>query len=333
VAIVTGADSDLVVIDVDTDRGGMKSMEAAVNRLGPLPPHPKVRTGGGGLHLLFQHPGGHAANRVAIDAGIDLRADGGYIVAPPSIHVSGRRYEWLVRPQNVAPPTIPGPWLDWLTACPLTSQRPDSVLLLHRDTEDILRGLWGSAASLPVDEFVEVAIRETLPTGPGQRHDAVFEFARALHVHPELTELPVQKLRPSVQQWHAQALPFIRTKPFFDTWADFTEGWPKVRFPKGTSSMNEILKRAVEAEPPTVAANYEQPEVRLLIAICRELQRNKGKRSFYLAARTAGDLVGVTPRHALTWLHGLIADGALRLSKRGGYRSKKAHRYRYVGGD
>jgi hypothetical protein len=51
-------------------------------------------TGGGGRHLYFAHPGGLSRNRAGFAQGIDLRGDGGYIVAPPSIHPTGRPYTW-----------------------------------------------------------------------------------------------------------------------------------------------------------------------------------------------------------------------------------------------
>ena len=52
-------------------------------------------TGGGGRHLYFRHPGGHVPNRVGIQLGIDVRGDGGYVVAPPSVHPNGGHYFWV----------------------------------------------------------------------------------------------------------------------------------------------------------------------------------------------------------------------------------------------
>ena len=73
--------------------------------------------------------------------------------------------------------------------------------------------------------------------------------------------------------------------------------------------MGEILNRAVGAEPPTVAMQYEQEQLRLLVSLCRELQREAGKRPFFLSIRTAAEQVGVSPSHAATWLNGLVIDG------------------------
>jgi len=112
VGIVTGAVSGLVVLDVDAGRGGSESVENWACRYGPLPPTVEALTGGGGRHLYVQHPGVATANRVGLAAGIDLRGDGGCVVAPPSLHASGRHYAWLegYSPDEIAITPMP----DWL---------------------------------------------------------------------------------------------------------------------------------------------------------------------------------------------------------------------------
>jgi hypothetical protein len=95
VGIVTGEVSGLVVVDVDTRHGGPESVAALEALHGPLPATVEAATGGGGRHLYFEHPGSPVANRVALRPGIDVRGDGGCVVAPPSVHPNGRRYEWI----------------------------------------------------------------------------------------------------------------------------------------------------------------------------------------------------------------------------------------------
>ena len=92
IAIATGAVSGLVVLDIDPRHGGSE----AVKDLGPLPPTVTCLTGGGGEHQYYQHPGTPVGNAVGIVPGVDLRGDGGYVIAPPSSHASGRAYEWEV---------------------------------------------------------------------------------------------------------------------------------------------------------------------------------------------------------------------------------------------
>ncbi len=61
---------------------------------GALPATVEATTGGGGRHLYFARPESPVSNKVNLHTGIDLRGDGGFVVAPPSLHASGQRYEW-----------------------------------------------------------------------------------------------------------------------------------------------------------------------------------------------------------------------------------------------
>lgn len=112
IGIVTGEISNLVVLDIDPQHGGDASLERLERRFGPLPDTVEAATGGGGCHLYFAHPGGLIRNRAGLAQGIDLRGDGGYIVAPPSIHPSGRAYAWKVghSPEQAALAALPR-WL------------------------------------------------------------------------------------------------------------------------------------------------------------------------------------------------------------------------------
>lgn len=112
VAIVTGMVSGLVVLDVDIGQGGDDSLLDLERRFGQLPETVEAISGGGGRHIYFAHPGFDLRNRVGFAAGLDLRGDGGMIVAPPSVHPNGRRYEWEVshHPDDVALAPMP-PWL------------------------------------------------------------------------------------------------------------------------------------------------------------------------------------------------------------------------------
>jgi len=94
VGIVTGSVSRLVVVDVDPRHGGPAALATLEREHAPLEPTVEAQTGGGGRHLYFVHPGDLVRNRVGLAPGIDLRGDGGVVVAPPSLHSSGRRYRW-----------------------------------------------------------------------------------------------------------------------------------------------------------------------------------------------------------------------------------------------
>ena len=112
VAVVTGAVSGLVVLDVDPRHGGVASLAGWERQHGALPHTVEAQTGGGGRHLYFAHPGSELRNRVGVAPGLDLRGDGGVVVAPPSLHPTGGRYRWLPghAPDEARPAPLPG-WL------------------------------------------------------------------------------------------------------------------------------------------------------------------------------------------------------------------------------
>jgi hypothetical protein len=90
IGIATGAVSGLVVLDFDKKHGGLETLS---EEEAGLPLTMEVATGGGGRHLYYGHPGLHTPNRQGLLPGMDVRGDGGYVVAPPSVHESGGSYK------------------------------------------------------------------------------------------------------------------------------------------------------------------------------------------------------------------------------------------------
>jgi hypothetical protein len=95
IGIATGAVSRIFVLDVDGDDG-----EASLRKLegehGALPSTVEVITGKG-RHCYFQSGKRKIGNSAGqLGAGLDIRGDGGYVIAPPSVHPSGRAYAWSV---------------------------------------------------------------------------------------------------------------------------------------------------------------------------------------------------------------------------------------------
>lgn len=123
IGIATGQVSQLIVVDVDQGKG------ADINELlfGGLDQTifntPKVKTGAG-LHFYYKLPAGVTIKNSASRLGkfIDVRGDGGYVIAPPSKHLSGKQYE-LLNPDNDQILEFPQAWLDKL-AQPLPPTPP-----------------------------------------------------------------------------------------------------------------------------------------------------------------------------------------------------------------
>ncbi|WP_172373531.1 bifunctional DNA primase/polymerase [Sporosarcina jiandibaonis] len=113
IGIATGRTSGFIVIDIDD--GGEESLEQLAEQYGPLPNTVESITGSGGRHILLGFSEGFKgtiSNKQAWLPGVDIRGDGGYIVAPPSLHNSGKHYEWELssRPDEVQIQTMP----EWL---------------------------------------------------------------------------------------------------------------------------------------------------------------------------------------------------------------------------
>jgi Bifunctional DNA primase/polymerase, N-terminal len=98
IGLVTGSSSGLVVLDVDPRHGVNLTLEDIEAEHQKLPETVESLSGGGGRHLFFQHPGVPNRNDAGtkLGPGLDIRGDGGYVILPPSLHASGRRYEWEV---------------------------------------------------------------------------------------------------------------------------------------------------------------------------------------------------------------------------------------------
>jgi hypothetical protein len=96
IGIVTGSISDLIVIDIDGEQGVAALKEVGLDLDEVFAP--AVETGRGGLHIYCRYPT-DAAYKILTKPGVlpsvDIRADGGVIVAPPSVHYSGNVYRWV----------------------------------------------------------------------------------------------------------------------------------------------------------------------------------------------------------------------------------------------
>ncbi len=136
--IGTAIPASLAVMDVDAKKNGLRTLQELEETEG-VPDTLSVLTGGGGLHLYFLHPGGDLRQGTDIlGPGIDTRIPGkGYVVLPPSIHESGRRYEWY------RPDVAPAPMPRWMVGRlrPEPPPRPSRVWRPRSDIGPRLRGV------------------------------------------------------------------------------------------------------------------------------------------------------------------------------------------------
>lgn len=150
VLVRTGIESGIMVVDVDPRHDGSETLHDLEHEHGELPETPRSLTGGGGEHIVLQHPGPgikikSAAN--ALGPGVDVRGDGGYAIFPPSVHPSTRRYEWDAGAYLGEVPIAPAP--RWV----IDKAREDA----ERDPVDVQGFLDGVAEGARDDTTFRVA--------------------------------------------------------------------------------------------------------------------------------------------------------------------------------
>lgn len=139
VGMPAGHASGYVVFDEDPRNGFER--DRIIRDFGPLPPTLTAETGGGGRHLFYRYPKSHSGDlpgrKFTESHGFEIKSDEGYIVAPPSIHPSGRPYQWA---NDLEPAPLPAWMLDLLMRKDVPSAIESETLrrpvVLRRKDED-----------------------------------------------------------------------------------------------------------------------------------------------------------------------------------------------------
>ena len=257
----------------------------------------------------------------------ELRGERSYVVAPPSRHKSGCRYEWRVPLRSLDEVPMLTPEQSGFGRCWLPSDGEQS----HDTdrTEVDLSDLCLSVLSVSCTPLIQA----TLPHAYGQRRHRLFELARRIRVDPQLRDVPIRELRPLVEQWHQLALPFIRTKCIDETWADFVEGFNNVDLALCGDAAAIAMAAADAKELPPEALRYVTPVIQRLVALCAELGRYSAEgTTFFLSCRKAASVLGTLDYKSVArWLQMLVADRLLNEVVKGGPHSNRASRYEWKG--
>lgn len=172
IGLATGQTSGLVVLDIDPDKGGEESLRELEKQFTRLPETVEVLTGGGGRHLYFQSPRDTTIrNSVSVlGPGLDIRGEGGYVVAPPSLHRSGRTYEYEVEhhPDEMPLATLPAWLLAKLTEHPRQTTKPEALGSPIHDGQRNVR-LTSLAGTMRRPGMTEASIRAALLEDNRQR--------------------------------------------------------------------------------------------------------------------------------------------------------------------
>lgn len=159
--------SGLVAVDVDPRNGGHFDLETIEATHGKLLTDVMAFTGGGGQHLVFLAPSDIGRLPGKLAKGIDLKADG-YICVEPSVHPSGKAYEWEAS-SNPLEGNVPSPLPGWIadmsrTGAPLPASAGQQA---------------GSARPLAEHEMAD--LRAALPLIPADERETWLQVGMALH--------------------------------------------------------------------------------------------------------------------------------------------------------
>jgi hypothetical protein len=172
----------LIVVDTDPKDGGDESLRQLEAKYGPMPLTWRALSGGGGTHDYYRSPDGVEVSNVTaktmdnppLGPGIDIRTKGGYVIAPPSLHISGRRYAWSV---DHHPADIPlALALDWLVER-LTKARgtdgPDGASVAPQPSS-----FWAKLVREPTTQYHDDAATKII--GHLFRHGCDYQLALGL---------------------------------------------------------------------------------------------------------------------------------------------------------
>lgn len=166
VGLPTGSSTGFFALDVDNKPGGANGFDWLSDmeqEHGPLPRTARVISPNGGMHLYFNYVAG-TRNRGALGAGVDVRSEGGYVLAADSVMANGRRYEWADDVREIADAPA------WLLELLLPKSAPDRVT----------RGLVPATNSAYVDAAVDRELSELASMPMGNRNNALNDSAFAL---------------------------------------------------------------------------------------------------------------------------------------------------------
>lgn len=162
VGIVTGAISGIAVVDLDDTE---KAREALAELVPDSLMFPIADTPSGGEHWYFRCPDSSLTNNARTIPGADLRCNGGYVVAPPSIGSNGKPYAWRegLKPGKIEIPMLPDAYVQAVVRASGPAAASEALSLYKKENKN----------SLSIEDV-------TLRFSEGRRDEDLFTVANAL---------------------------------------------------------------------------------------------------------------------------------------------------------
>ncbi len=280
----------------------------------------------------------------------EVRAGGGYTLAPPSAHPDGGGYAWIIEPSNGIPwlddPVSEGLALPAEDVLPRkarvrseiqdassfqeTPQKPQNPSNTSPGVSETSR--LSSIAPCEVDYSggqhpdLEFLAKLHQPTGGGQRHRRIFDYAQAVKGLPG--EWGPRERDAAFWLWWADAKHVVLTNDDDLSFAEFHGAFERVQFAGGIDWPDVLRRSQAEALPVDEAGCPLGTQT--IIRVCAVLQRHHGDKPFYLSGEIAGGLLGKGLWVGGQILRTLVRRGVLRLVEKGSNQTGKASTYFYL---
>lgn len=278
-------------------------------------------------------------NRSGDDCG-EFRSNGSQSIICGT-HPSGKAYEIV---HSAKPVTVDFAKIVWPTQISnpprLESQLQVATSLIQRDREtesqsdgepDVTDAIDGCGCYVA---SIEDAVNLALPRRVHQNNDSLFTLARAVKsLELKSGKFTPAQLRDVFGRWYERSAEFLRPEQGRDAYLnEFMNAYASAKVPLGHGVIEQAWKAVQERPLPAVAiVTFEDHGMRLVVALCEELQRIAGAEPFYLAARTVQRLLKQKDHVAAArLLRSLCVQKILIVTEQGS--GVRASRYRYAGG-
>ncbi len=322
VAIATGQPSGFFAVDVDSHKPGCE-----LSQLEPLPKTYEVRTPSGGRHFYFRLPRGHTIKSGNDKLGrfVDVKGNGGYVLAPPSIFEGGQYRITNAVTLASAP--------DWLLNRLLAVTQPrerEQPTVLSNDSSDSVHSVTLSASLLE-------AVRRAIPQHQHQNNGSLFLLSRSLlalerHLGRKLA---LAENMGAFDLWYQDVSErgLLRPDQTKDAYmSEFGNARKCARVALGDDPTTQAWLRAQSQPLPPEAGVWESQERKLLVALCYQLHLTANGQRWFLSCRDAARLVLPSdPKgfvKANRWLNEFVGLGILEVVEHG--TAVRATRFRYL---
>jgi hypothetical protein len=196
-----------------------------------------------------------------------------------------------------------------------------------KETEVITPGAWVFQI-----RTLDDAIRRARPNKTHENNNCLFVLARGVKaLEAQAGKFAPEQHREAFDRWCDAAKPNLRQgQSKEDYWMEYLNAYSRAKYPLGSPTLAEAWRLAQAQPLPPEAKQFDHPQRRLLVALCRQLQILKGSRPFYLSARTCATLFGhKNHTTAWTWLNALRVLRIIEVAEAGTALSATRFRYLY----